>query len=96
MGGAYQLSAILRSGAYSRRPFQHPGDAQILVEVGPMNARWHDLEVGTLLRRCSLQPWVPIQRGRDLAAIRERDDKLSRGELDPLRAEIASLNLHDF
>jgi hypothetical protein len=76
-------------------PFQHPGDAQILIEVGPMNAHWHDLEVGTLLRRSPLQPWVPIQRGRDLAAIREGDDKLGRGELDPLRAEIASVNLHD-
>lgn len=57
-----------------------------------MNAHCHDLEISTLLRRSPLQPWVPVQWGRDLAAIRESDDKLGRGELDCIRAEIANVN----
>lgn len=60
-----------------------------------MNAHWHDLEISTLLCRSPLQPWVPPQGSSDLAAIREGHDKLGRGKLDRLRAEIASLNLHD-
>ena len=60
-----------------------------------MNAHWHDLEISTLLCRSPLQPWVPVQWGRDLAAIRESDDKLGRGELDCIRAEIANVNFQN-
>lgn len=34
----------------SAAPFQHSDDAEVLVEVGPMNAHRHKFEIGPLLR----------------------------------------------
>src|SRR5208282_4235459 len=87
-------SVMFRSSAFCPMSLQHPGDAQILVDVGPMNAHRHDLVVRPLRCRCALEPRVPIERRRDLAAIHERDDKLARRELDGARFQIADFKLH--
>jgi 2-oxo-3-hexenedioate decarboxylase len=56
---------------------QHADYAEILVDIGPMNAHRHDLIVGALLRRGRLQSWIPVERSRDSAAIGKRDHKLT-------------------
>jgi hypothetical protein len=71
---------------------QHPCNAQILVEVRPMDTHRHDLKIGALFCGRALEPRVPIERSDDLATIRERHDKLSRPELDRTGAQIADVN----
>ena len=73
-------------------PFQHPRDTEILVEVRPVDAHRHNLEIRPLLRRGTLQPPVPIERRCDLASIHKRHHELGRGELNRARVEVADVN----
>src|SRR5262245_51832550 len=71
---------------------QHAGDAQILVEVRPVNAHGHDLEVRALFGGRTLEPRVPFEGRRDLAAVRKGHDQLALRELDLSCFQVADLN----
>src|ERR1700704_4861124 len=73
-------------------PLEHSSDAEVLIEVGPVDAHRHELVVRTLGRRRALEPRIPIERRGDLAPIGERHDKLTGGELNRPRAQIADIN----
>src|SRR5262249_41715323 len=85
------------SGPAARRrlcspPPQHPCNAQILVEVGPVDAQRHDLEIRALLGRSALEPRVPIERRCNFAAVSKGYDQLRRGEFDRAGMEVADVN----
>lgn len=61
---------------------QHPGDAQILVEIGPVDAHGYDLVVLARGGRGVLQTRIPIERRGNLSAVRKHDDELGRREGD--------------
>ena len=46
-------------------PLQHPSDAQIFVDIGPVNTHRHDLEMRAFAGRSLLQPRIPFERRRD-------------------------------
>jgi hypothetical protein len=79
-------------GPVAAPAFQHPGDTQVLIEFGPVDAHGHDLEIRALFRRGALEPRIPVERCRDLSSIYQRHDKLSRGELDRARMKVADVN----
>jgi hypothetical protein len=75
-----------------RPPPQHPGNAEVLVEIRPVNAHRHQFESPARRGAGVPQPWIPCQRSRDPAAIRERHHKLVGGEGNRDRPDIADIN----
>ncbi len=72
-------------------PFEHPGDAQVLVDDRPVDAHRHELIIGALRCRRALQARMSFERRCDLAAIHERNDKFARRELHRARFQVANL-----
>ena len=75
---------------------QHPGDAQVLVEFGPVNAHRHQLEAPARRGTGIPQPRIPRQRGRDPATIRQRYHEFVRGKGNRDRPDIADINLQAY
>jgi hypothetical protein len=63
--------AARRAVAAIRRPAapQHPGNAEVLVDIRPVNAHRHQFETPAHRGAGVPQPWIPCQRSRDPAAI---------------------------
>jgi hypothetical protein len=59
---------------------QHPSDAEILIDIGPVDAHWHDFEIGSLLSRGHDQLGIPIDWRSNLASVDKRDDKFVGSE----------------
>src|SRR6266540_1858410 len=76
-------------------PLQHSSHAKVLVNVRPVNAYRHDLEIRTLLRGRALEPRIPVERRRNLATIDQRHHELGRRELHRAWAQIADVNLQN-
>jgi hypothetical protein len=59
---------------------QHPGDTEVLVELGPVNAHRHQPKVSARCCAGIAEPWVPRKRGCNLPAIRQRHHEFVGGE----------------
>jgi len=81
---------ILRFGVPT---LEHCRNTQVLVYRGPMNSHRHDFVLRALRCRCALQARIPVERRRDLAAIHQRDDEVSRGEFHRARFQVADFKL---
>src|SRR5271165_3049085 len=77
----------------SRPPFQHPRDAEILIERMPVDPHGHDFEIRSLVCRGALEPGVPIERCGNLAPICERHHKVGRSEIDGTQTQITDINV---
>src|SRR5262245_28533200 len=71
---------------------QHASDAQVFVNVRPVNAHWHDLEMSALAGGSLPQPWVPLERRCDPATIGQSYNQLCRGELDRTGLQVTDVN----
>src|SRR6266567_2820581 len=72
---------------------QHSDNSKVFIEVGPVDAHRHDIEIGALLWRGALEARVPVERRRDLPAVDQRYHELGRGELDRTWPQVADINL---
>src|ERR1700722_13809049 len=83
----------LRFSKSNARPTpQHSDNPEIFVELGPMNAHRHQLEVPARRGTGVLQPWIPVERGGDPAAIHQRHHQLIGSEGNRDRPDIADIN----
>ena len=71
---------------------QHPGNPEVLVEVGPVNSHRHQFEAPARRGAGLAQPRIPLQRRRDPAAVGQRHRQFVGGEGNRDRPDIADVN----